>query len=277
MQTIKRRIFLVCSALCLSALFTQITVASEEDEMAEMQRMLNQQVMAAPFDPGDPARVDAYIKEAMKKDLQPAPAPTYWQQGYTCDYIRRYRYVYSVYRDCRYYHRYHGRYWGAVIPQTAVVPQAVVVEAQPKVVVQSKPTVIVKSSKQTIRVDKFDEDALEDYYEGLKSAVKFMSMFSAFTPEQFDQMNKQNSGAQWWMAWSGLVTGQLETAKIELEDWPLSAKQQGWAILGKKIGKYNKLFNKHRDSIIINDAFEAKLKNSIKGFELVTEKSLMAE
>lgn len=86
--------------------------ANEEDDMAEMQRQLNAEVMAQPFDPGDIAKVDAYIKESMAKGIKPAgKAPSYWQPGYTCDYIRRYRYRYNSYRNCLYHHRYYGRYW----------------------------------------------------------------------------------------------------------------------------------------------------------------------
>ncbi|MBV1908170.1 MAG: hypothetical protein KUG78_02555 [Kangiellaceae bacterium] len=280
MNKIKSSLSILIAVSAISLIFSNALFASEEDdEMAAMQRQLNANVMNQPFDPGDVARVDAYIKSAMQKDLKPVSvAPTYWRPGYTCNYIRRYRYRYRAYRDCLYYHRYHGRYWGqpvVVAPAAVVVAPAPVVVAPAPVVVRSEPRVVVKSSSQTIRVEKFDEDALQDYYKGLKSAVKFMSMFSTFTPEQFDQMSKQSNGSQWWMAWSGIVTGQLETAKIELEDWPTSAKKEAWAILGNKITKYNKLFNKHRDSIIANNAFEDKLRNSVKGFDLVTEESLM--
>ena len=128
-----------------------------------------------------------------------------------------------------------------------------------------------------INIDAFDEDALEDYYDSLKTAVTFMSSFASFTPQQLEQATSRNMGGQWWMAWSGIVTGKLETSKIELESWPLSAKEQGWSILGKKIKKYNKLFNNHRKSILANELFDERMRNSINNFELVTEKSLFAE
>ena len=254
-------------------LFSFSICASEEDEMAAMQRQLNANVMAQSFNPGDLAKIDAYVKQAMKKDLQPEPAPNYWRPGYTCDYIRYHRYVYSHYRNCLYHYRYRGYYWGH--RPVVVAPQPVIVAPAPKVVVATAPAVNVRTSSKTIHIEEFDEDALEDYYKGLKSAVKFMSMFSSFTPEQFEQVKNQNMGGQWWLAWSGIVTGQLETAKIELESWPLSARKEGWKILGKRIKKYNTLFNKHRNTIIANEQFEAKLKNSIKSFDLVTETSIL--
>lgn len=87
-------------------------LAGEEEDMAEMQKQLNAEVMAQPFDAADAAKVDAYIKEAMKNNIKPqGKAPSYWQPGYTCDYIRQYRYRYRAYRNCMYHYRYYGRYW----------------------------------------------------------------------------------------------------------------------------------------------------------------------
>lgn len=128
-----------------------------------------------------------------------------------------------------------------------------------------------------INIDAFDEDALNDYYDGLKTAVTLMSSFASFTAEQVQQFEGRNMGGQWWMAWSGIVTGKLQTSKIELESWPLSAKHQGWEALGNKLVKYNKLFEQHRESILANDAFESRMRNSIANFELVTKQSLFAE
>ena len=99
----------IISAIILSLVSINI-LASEEDDMAEMQRKLNQEVMSKDFDPGDAAKVDAYIAEAMKKGLKPTTvAPKYWQNGYTCRDIRRYGY--AGYQNCMYHYRYYGRYW----------------------------------------------------------------------------------------------------------------------------------------------------------------------
>ncbi len=84
--------------------------ADEADDLAEMQRQLNADVMAKPFFAPEDSKVDAYIEEAMKKDLKP---PEYkgnnWQAGYTCHDMLRYSW--REYRNCRYYHRYYGRYY----------------------------------------------------------------------------------------------------------------------------------------------------------------------
>ena len=83
---------------------------SEEDEMAAMQRQLNNEVMAKGFDPGDQVKLDAYMADSLKKNIKPAGArPSYWRRGYTCNNI--YSYGYRAWRNCNYYRRYYGRYW----------------------------------------------------------------------------------------------------------------------------------------------------------------------
>ncbi len=91
--------------------FASVSFAQSEEEMAAMQRQLNAQVMEKPFSVEDEAKIDAYVKEAMKKDLKPEVqnAPNYWKPGYTCADI--YSYGWRAYRNCRYYRRYYGYYW----------------------------------------------------------------------------------------------------------------------------------------------------------------------
>ncbi len=279
----------------LGALLSVQTASADSEEdaaMAEYQRRLNAQVMAQPFQPGDVQRVDAYVKEAMKKDLQPrSNPPSYWQPGYTCDHVRRYRhYSYNDYRDCVYYHRYHGSYWGQPVvvrqaaPQPVVVvekpapqPVTVVEQPAPKVVaVEEKPTTVTvrKGGNKTITIDEFDEDALEDYYNALKASVEFLMPFSAFTKEQVNAMEKQH-GMKLTAAWSMMISGRLQTSQIELMEWPESARQEGWKVLGKRITKYNKLFNQHRETLLKNNALDESFLSNLKNFELLTEESLM--
>lgn len=100
------KLIILISALVVSG------VANSDESLAEMQRQLNQETVSKPFDPGNVAKVDAYIAEAMKKNIKPEvqKAPSYWQQGYTCRDAYRYG-GYRAYRNCRYYRHYHGRYW----------------------------------------------------------------------------------------------------------------------------------------------------------------------
>lgn len=103
---IKKFLVFFFSAFLATSLFAD----SEEDEMAAMQRQLNSEIMAQNFDPGDQVKLDAYMAEALKKNLKPEGSrPSYWRPGYTCNNI--YSYGYRAWRNCRYHHRYYGRYW----------------------------------------------------------------------------------------------------------------------------------------------------------------------
>ncbi|MET3120318.1 hypothetical protein AAKU64_004570 [Undibacterium sp. GrIS 1.8] len=99
------------SLMVLCAAISSFASAQTEREMAEMQRKLNAEVMEKPFSVADEAKVDAFIKDAMAKNLKPVEtkAPAHWQNGYTCADI--YQYGWSGYQNCRYYHHYYGRYW----------------------------------------------------------------------------------------------------------------------------------------------------------------------
>ena len=83
---------------------------SEEDELARMQAELNGQVMSRPFLAEKPKEVDAYIKSMLEKNVKPQEYQgTHWRPGYTCRDLLRYNW--TEYRNCSYYHRYHGRYY----------------------------------------------------------------------------------------------------------------------------------------------------------------------
>ncbi len=87
-----------------------LSMADDASDMAKMQRKLNAETMQKPFAVEDAAKIDSYVNEAMKKNLQPRTAPpSYWRPGYTCNSI--YGNSWTDYRDCMYYHRYYGRYW----------------------------------------------------------------------------------------------------------------------------------------------------------------------
>jgi hypothetical protein len=94
------------SLLCL----LQPAFASDEDDMAAMQKQLNAEVFEQPFLAEQPAKVEAYIQEALKKNLVPPEySGIYWRRGYTCRDLLRHSW--QEYRNCRYYYRRHGRYY----------------------------------------------------------------------------------------------------------------------------------------------------------------------
>ena len=85
-------------------------VAADKDEMADIQKKYNTEIMEKEFFAEQPDKVEAYIKEAMEKELKPLEyMGSYWRVGYTCRDLLRYSWI--EYRDCRYYHRYHGHYY----------------------------------------------------------------------------------------------------------------------------------------------------------------------
>lgn len=101
---------LLLGVLLMSGL-TQVWADKAADaEMERMQRQLNNEVLAKPFFAEEPAKVDAYIQEASKNNIKPLEYNgNHWRDGYTCHDLLRYSWV--EYRDCSYYHHYHGRYY----------------------------------------------------------------------------------------------------------------------------------------------------------------------
>ncbi len=99
------------------ALFAAIaalaTNAHADKARDDMQKQLNERVMAAPFDAGDINKAEEYAAGAMAKKVQPvARPPAYWAPGWTCANLTTYAYYnYVDYRNCVYYHRYYGYYW----------------------------------------------------------------------------------------------------------------------------------------------------------------------
>jgi hypothetical protein len=85
--------------------------AGEKEDMAAMQKQLNQSVLERPFNPGDKATIDAYLEQALKKGTPPPQQqpPANWQPGWTCNNLM---YSFSQYRNCLHYHQYYGRYYG---------------------------------------------------------------------------------------------------------------------------------------------------------------------
>lgn len=107
--TIHQLLILVgLSSFAFSCLALQDT--SEDEELARMQALLNGQVMSRPFLAEKPKEVDAYIKSMLEKNVKPPEyVGSHWRTGYTCRDLLRYNW--TQYRNCRYYHRYHGRYY----------------------------------------------------------------------------------------------------------------------------------------------------------------------
>lgn len=249
-------LFLAVGAALTS--FNAFADQSEEEMLAEAQRQLNAQVFGTQLQP-QRSELEIYIENARNNNVQPrVDAPSYWQVGYTCAELESRSYI--DYRDCMYYYDYYGKYWD--------YPQVEIVSAPPP-----KTIVVQRQSTKQVTISSFDEDALEDYYRALKAAVQFVGPISTMTKENFDSMNNRGGFANLSAAWN-MMLAQLATAKIELDEWPSDAKEKGWAILGKRITKYNKLFEQHRSAVLSNEDIDEKVRTAIKNVELLTADNL---
>ncbi len=137
----------------------------------------------------------------------------------------------------------------------------------------------VETYSGTISLDEIDEEAMKDYYDALKGAVEHLGTFASWTKEQTealknDPRSKALSGFGLTMIWGGPHVNKLETAQIELESWPDDAKREAWKIYGKRIKKYNKIFERHRKTIIKNQAFDESVIEQLSAIELVSEENL---
>lgn len=107
-----KNIIILTSFVCLLMGITLPVLAdkSEDDALARAQAQMNAEVLSKPFLAEKPKEVDAYIKSMLEKKTVPTEYQgTYWRAGYTCRDLLRYNW--TQYRNCKYYHRYHGRYY----------------------------------------------------------------------------------------------------------------------------------------------------------------------
>jgi len=123
------------------------------------------------------------------------------------------------------------------------------------------------SNNIDIQTDRYDGAALDKYFGALKNAVQFLSAASPAQTEQ--RIMFQN--------WSNFIVGQMRVNKIEVEEWPLEARQKGWDAMGSRITKYNKLFEENRQRIISDDSFEESFQVSLKNINLLTQQNMFTE
>jgi hypothetical protein len=103
-------IMMMTVLMCTSVGVHQVKIVYSADmteDMQQMQKQLNNQVMSKPFSVADEAQVKAYIEGAQKRGEVPQPyTGQHWRPGYTCVALRPYSY--QEYLSCRYYHAYYG-------------------------------------------------------------------------------------------------------------------------------------------------------------------------
>lgn len=158
--------------------------------------------------------------------------------------------------------------------QTPQATQGASVPASPMPVVATPapaPTYTTSSRNYNFEIDEYDEDALKDYYNALKQAAKMSSGFSAYASMADSQ---QRQGV---LAALGMFTSSLESHRIDLESWPLAARQQAWASMGKRIEKQNALFEKNRALAVKNESIPQDVRNLLASVQLVTKETLLAQ
>jgi len=119
----------------------------------------------------------------------------------------------------------------------------------------------------TIGVEQYDEDAIEDYMDGMKGVVQFLN--AAQTADSVVIMQGQML--------LGLTIGKMKTSKIEIDFWPYGARKKAWDIKGSRLQQYNKLVNEESARILNEPSFSPKLKKIVKSINLITKESLLAK
>jgi hypothetical protein len=104
------RLFIIVITCLQATIAVQLAIAAEDDALARVQAQMNSEVLSKPFLAEKPEEVDAYIKSMLEKKVKPPEYKgSYWRPGYTCRDLLRYNW--TQYRNCKYYYRYHGRYY----------------------------------------------------------------------------------------------------------------------------------------------------------------------
>jgi hypothetical protein len=130
---------------------------------------------------------------------------------------------------------------------------------------------VSRNKNQNFNVDEYDEDALKDYYNALKSAS---TMIAAFAGGQASLAANEQSGGMFQSA-INMFSSQLESHKIELESWPMSAKKEAWRVMGKRIQAHTKSFEKYKKLALENETLAPHIRNLLDSVTLITKESLL--
>lgn len=138
--------------------------------------------------------------------------------------------------------------------------------------VTNNTTVTTRHNQSDLEINEYDDDALNDYYDSLKVAAEMTSGLTAVSAANGNQEHKNMA-----VAAIGMYAGKLASSKIELEYWPLSAKQEAWRVLGKRIEKHSKIFEQHRKMALKNESLDPDFVDMLNSIELLTKESLLGE
>ena len=130
-------------------------------------------------------------------------------------------------------------------------------------------TTVSTNKNYNFEIDEYDEDALKDYYNSLKHAAQTISAFAAYSASTIKEEHKNMAATA-----INILAGSIASSKVELEYWPLTAKQEAWRVMGTRIEKHNKIFENHRKQALKNKALDQDIIDTMAGIELITKESL---
>ncbi len=120
------------------------------------------------------------------------------------------------------------------------------------------------------RIDAYDERALEDYYDHLKNAAEALSGIAEMGSAGGTSVGGMDFKTTMKAA-VNMFSSQLEGAAIELEAWPVSAKAEGWRILGSRIERYTTMFYKNRDKALASEELDPDIRNVLADIRLMSK------
>lgn len=158
--------------------------------------------------------------------------------------------------------------------QTQATDGASIVAApsnRPSVVVETRNTsTITTNSNFNGRIDAYDERAMQKYYDHLKSAAETLSGFA-----EIGSMDAQGPGGMDYKTAMrsavNIFSNQIESASIELEAWPASARAEGWRVLGSRIERYSEMFYKSRDAAVEAGKLTPEISSMLQGITLLSK------
>ncbi|MGJ8679879.1 CsgG/HfaB family protein [Paraglaciecola sp.] len=130
---------------------------------------------------------------------------------------------------------------------------------------------VSRKKNLNFEVEEYDEDALKDYYNSLKSAGTWISALA--TAEASMAEGDKHKGM--FRTALNMFSSQLESHKIELEAWPMEAKQEAWRVMGKRIQSHSKSFEKYKKLALENEHLAAGVRSMLQSVTLITKESLL--
>lgn len=133
---------------------------------------------------------------------------------------------------------------------------------------------VTTNSDFNARINSYDEDALEDYYERLKSAAETLAGMAEMGSVGGKTVGGMDFEAAMRAAFN-MISSQIEGASIELEAWPPAARAEGWRVLGSRIERYTQMFNKNRDRALAANTLDPDVTATLQDIRLLSKEDFL--